>query len=72
MKMESRSSESADGSVASLGITSDLLSILVCPVDHGKLAVNVGSLTCTVCKRTYTVEDGIPNMVVDAGAEGER
>lgn len=72
MTMKSSTSESANGSAASLGITSDLLDILVCPVDHGKLEVGAGSLACTVCQRTYTVEDGIPDMVVDTSTEGER
>ncbi|CAA9564116.1 MAG: hypothetical protein AVDCRST_MAG43-2174 [uncultured Thermomicrobiales bacterium] len=72
MTMESNTSDAANGSAASLGITSDLLDILVCPVDHGKLEVGAGSLTCTICQRTFTVEDGIPDMVVDVSTEGER
>jgi uncharacterized protein YbaR (Trm112 family) len=69
---ESNPSTTADVSAESLGISSDLLAILVCPVDHGKLEVVSGGLRCTVCQRTYAVEDGIPNMVVDANGEGER
>lgn len=72
MTMESGTLESAGGSAASLGITSELLDILVCPVDHGKLEVAADALRCTVCERVYTVEDGIPNMVVEDEAEGER
>ncbi len=72
MTIESGSLNSPNGSAASLGITRELLDMLVCPVDHGKLAVANGSLTCTVCGQTYTVENGIPNMVVDADAKRER
>ncbi len=72
MTMDSSIPESAKGTAASLGLSSDLLDILVCPVDHGKLKAGDGSLTCTVCQRTYSVENGIPNMVVDPRAEGER
>jgi uncharacterized protein YbaR (Trm112 family) len=69
---ESDSSTTTDGSAESLGISSDLLAILVCPVDHGKLQVVSGGLLCTVCHRTFPVEDGIPNMVVDANGRAER
>jgi len=66
MTMESRSAStvSDDQSAESLGITEDLLAMLVCPVDHGSLKVADGALQCTVCGRIYTVEDGIPDMVV--------
>ncbi|MEJ7839653.1 MAG: Trm112 family protein [Thermomicrobiales bacterium] len=42
-----------------------LLKLLVCPLDHGELSVNVGGLTCHVCKRTYPVSSGIPNFVIE-------
>lgn len=66
MTMESRSAStvSDDQSAESLGITEDLLAMLVCPVDHGSLKAADGALQCIVCGRIYTVEDGIPDMVV--------
>lgn len=72
MTIETGSSGPANGSASLLGITSELLDMLVCPVDHGALTVAAGSLTCSICGRTYSVENGIPNMVVDARVEGER
>lgn len=72
MTTTSDTSDSGNPSAASLGISSDLLEMLVCPVDHGKLAAGAGSLTCTVCQRAYGVEDGIPDMVVENIPEGER
>lgn len=72
MTMESGSSAQTNGSAEQLGISRELLSILVCPVDHGTLSVGDGVLICTVCERAYTVEDGIPNMVTAADLEGER
>ncbi len=46
-------------------IDSDLLALLVCPVDHGELDLRDSQLICTKCTRTYPIVDGIPNMVVD-------
>ncbi len=51
--------------VAKPSIDEALLSILVCPVEHGKLRAEDSVLVCTVCGRRYPVEDGIPNMLVD-------
>jgi uncharacterized protein YbaR (Trm112 family) len=48
-----------------LVIDSDLLALLVCPVDHEKLDLRDSSLICTKCGRSYPIVDGIPNMVVD-------
>ena len=47
-------------------IDDDLLRILVCPVDRAELRAGDGFLVCTRCDRRYPVEDGIPNMLVDA------
>jgi uncharacterized protein YbaR (Trm112 family) len=47
-----------------------LASLLVCPVDHGDLAEDAGSvLVCVECERRYPVHDGVPVMLVDE-AEG--
>lgn len=66
MTMESRTASMSNGYEAaeSLGITKELLAMLVCPVDHGSLKIAERALQCTVCDRLYTVEDGIPDMVV--------
>ncbi|MFN3973725.1 MAG: methytransferase partner Trm112 [Dehalococcoidia bacterium] len=51
----------------------DLMDILACPVCKGPLSLAVeqevgddivkGSLTCSQCKETYPIEDGIPNLL---------
>jgi uncharacterized protein YbaR (Trm112 family) len=45
-------------------ISQELLDLLVCPVDHGKLELEGTQLHCTVCDRNYPIENGIPNMLV--------
>ena len=52
-------------SAQDLGISPQLLAMLVCPIDKGTLEVKDRTLVCTTCQRAYPVEDGIPNMVVD-------
>jgi len=39
--------------------------MLVCPVDKQPFRFVGQSLVCAVCGRTYPIEDGIPNMLVD-------
>jgi uncharacterized protein YbaR (Trm112 family) len=46
-------------------IPQDLLEILVCPVDHGKVSLQGAELVCAECGRAYPVRDGIPVMLVD-------
>ena len=46
-------------------IPQDLLEILVCPVDHGKVHLTGEELVCETCGRAYPVRDGIPVMLVD-------
>lgn len=46
-------------------IDPELLSLLVCPVDHEELELKESTLVCTKCARVYPIVDGIPNMVVD-------
>lgn len=46
-------------------IDSDLLSLLVCPVDHSDVAEDADRLRCVECGRAYSVVDGIPVMLVD-------
>jgi uncharacterized protein YbaR (Trm112 family) len=47
-------------------IDSELLALLVCPVDHAELEVKCSQLVCTQCGRSFPIEDGIPNMVVES------
>ena len=54
----------------------DLLEILRCPVCRGELTLRSdqtadgevvrGLLTCTKCRETYPIEDGIPDMLSPA------
>jgi len=51
----------------------DLLDILCCPTCKGDLELNIkkeehgeiieGMFTCNTCKCTYSIEDGIPNLL---------
>jgi uncharacterized protein YbaR (Trm112 family) len=43
----------------------DLLPLLVCPVDHVPLEHDGAVLRCGSCGRSFPVEDGIPNLVVE-------
>jgi uncharacterized protein YbaR (Trm112 family) len=49
-------------------ISPELLAILVCPVDKEELRLDGSRLICTACDRSYPIEDGIPNMLVDEDA----
>lgn len=47
-------------------LPADLLDLLACPADdHGPLAPRADRLVCTVCGRSYPVEDGIPVLLLD-------
>ncbi len=46
-------------------IPQDLLDILVCPLDHGKVNLQGEELVCATCGRAYPVRDGIPVMLLD-------
>ena len=51
----------------------DLMEILVCPLCKGELQLTVdkeegeeivdGKLVCSQCGETYTIDDGIPNLL---------
>ncbi len=43
----------------------ELLSILRCPKCKGVLKQEPTALACTSCKLVFSVEDGIPNMLVE-------
>jgi len=48
-------------------LSPELLSILVCPADHGDLTLEADGtkLRCKVCGRAYPVRDGIPVMLLE-------
>jgi LSD1 subclass zinc finger protein len=50
-------------------IDRDLLDILVCPVCKGPLSLEeeASRLVCAGCNVGYPIEDGIPNLLPDAG-----
>jgi uncharacterized protein YbaR (Trm112 family) len=50
-------------------IDEELLKILVCPVCKGALDLqeDKAQLVCAQCKVGYPIEDGIPNLLPDAG-----
>ena len=45
-----------------------LVELLVCPIDKRDLRLDGQQLICTECGRSYPIEDGIPNMLVDDDA----
>ena len=50
-----------------MAISEQLLEILVCPADHGKLELRPDGigLKCVSCKRVYPIRDDIPVMLID-------
>jgi uncharacterized protein YbaR (Trm112 family) len=46
-------------------LSPELLSVLVCPKDHGELSFDAQKqlLTCKQCHSLYKVEKNIPNML---------
>ncbi len=57
----------AEANAETLGIEPSLLEILVCPVSHGALRVDVGAneLVCDESGLAYPVRDGIPVLLAD-------
>jgi len=51
-----------------MSVPKELLDILVCPKCKGVLEYRMApkeELVCTACKLRYTVDDGIPIMLID-------
>ncbi len=46
-------------------LSPDLVSILRCPKCKGVLREGPAQLTCSTCKLVFSVEDGIPNMLIE-------
>lgn len=42
-----------------------ILDCLACPACHGALSLDAETLTCTQCRRTYPIQDGIPLLISD-------
>ena len=64
--MSERSGAATKAGGTTHGLSPELLAILVCPVDHGRLEVVEQGLRCEACQRVYPVRDGVPSMVVVA------
>jgi len=55
-------------SAGGAGVSPELLAIVVCPADHGRLDLTEGErpeLVCQQCGLAYPVTDGIPVLLVD-------
>jgi uncharacterized protein YbaR (Trm112 family) len=50
-----------------------LLEILACPACESRPKVTIvdGAIRCSVCGRTYSIENGIPIMLVEKAAGGK-
>lgn len=53
-------------------LTDELLTILACPRDRGRLDLREQTLTCRECGSAYAVADGIPSLVIDESAPPDR
>ena len=47
------------------GLSHELLSVLVCPHDHGSLSYSEKEkkLSCKKCAHIFLIENGVPNML---------
>jgi uncharacterized protein YbaR (Trm112 family) len=63
--MSATGGEERAAAAAAAGISLELLDLLVCPVDKAELRLDGTTLVCTTCGRTYPIEDGIPNMLIE-------
>jgi len=54
-------------------ISDRLLEILACPACDSRPSVELvdGAIRCTLCGRTYPIENGIPIMIVEKATGGE-
>ena len=66
--MSEQATHEAASDAQRLGISPELLELLVCPVDHAALETVDEGLRCTSCGRVYPVREGIPSMVIDGDA----
>ena len=46
-------------------LSPELLSVLRCPKCKGALTQRSTSLACFACKLEFSVDDGIPNMLIE-------
>ena len=57
---ERTSSSPAEGAIGQ-----DLVEMLVCPLGKAPLRLEGETLVCTRCGLTYSIVDGIPNMLIE-------
>jgi uncharacterized protein YbaR (Trm112 family) len=50
---------------AAAALPTELLDILVCPLDKAKVHPEGDRLVCEQCGRAYPVRDGIPIMIIE-------
>lgn len=46
-------------------LSPELLSVLRCPKCKGALKSQAAALACFACKLVFSVDDGIPNMLIE-------
>jgi uncharacterized protein YbaR (Trm112 family) len=46
-------------------LSPDLLAILCCPKCRGALQAGETDLVCASCRLVYSIDDGIPNLLLD-------
>jgi uncharacterized protein YbaR (Trm112 family) len=46
-------------------LSREVLTMLACPVCHGKLAIDNGRVCCEQCGRRYPIEDEIPILLAE-------
>ncbi|MGH2562003.1 MAG: Trm112 family protein [Thermomicrobiales bacterium] len=51
---------------ATMEVGAELLDLLACPLDYAAVRLEGSELICTTCGRRYPIENGIPNMLVEA------
>jgi uncharacterized protein YbaR (Trm112 family) len=57
--------QQASGTTPQESQQDEMLRLLVCPADHGKLSLEGQVLVCTTCGRHFPIEDGVPNMLLN-------
>ena len=53
------------GLMEELMLNPDLLATLCCPKCRGALSAGDVSLVCARCRLVYSIDDGIPNLLLD-------
>ena len=53
-------------------IDKELLEILACPLCKADIKLEGDKIVCTKCGRRYPIHDGIPVMLIEEAAGGEK